>query len=194
MDLASFAEIMHGVKRTENFLYCFAHMVAGACAIIRSYNHENNQKKQRAKFVFDSDNDKFNAGYLYSVLTKMKRWEEITADCEDSVEFAFNPKPAGIQAADLWVYEVRNEFDNKLKSINTKTYASHILSPEYPRFLRNEYFRSNIIGSKNRIDQMGNESQYLDAYKEWLLKHHRQDNPTSKIAFTAYWDVLHKKE
>jgi hypothetical protein len=41
---------------------------------------------------------------------------------------------------------------------------------------------------------MGNESQYLDAYKEWLLKHHRQDNPTSKIAFTAYWDVLHKKE
>jgi hypothetical protein len=198
IDVASFAEIMHHVKRSEIFLYCFTHMVGGACAIIRSYNkiHENDQEKQRAKFVFDSDNDEVNAGQLYALLKKMKRWDELTADCEGAVEFAFpGDKPVGIQAADLWAYEVRKGFDNKLKGINVESYARKLLSPDYPRFVRNEYFRSNIMDAKNRIDQMSNESEYQDAYEQWLLKHRRQDNATNTIAFAAYWDEqLRKKE
>jgi hypothetical protein len=42
---------------------------------------------------------------------------------------------------------------------------------------------------------MSNESEYQDAYEQWLLKHRRQDNATNTIAFAAYWDEqLRKKE
>ncbi|MGD0280790.1 MAG: hypothetical protein ABSB95_00340 [Dissulfurispiraceae bacterium] len=196
MDLPSFAEFFGGVKRTERFLHCFSHMVGGACAIIRGYNtiHEKKQKKQRAKFVFDSDNDNVNAGYLFSVLKKMKRWDELTADCEGPVEFAFpGNKPVGIQAADIWAYEVRNEFDNKVRGIEATTYASSLFSLENPRFNRNEYFRSKIIDAKKRIDQMDSGSEY-SAYKQWLQKHRRQDNANSKIAFVAFWDAQVRKK
>jgi hypothetical protein len=197
MDIASFAEIMHGVKRLEIFLHCFAHMVGGACAVVQGYNkiHENDQEKQRAKFVFDSDNDEVNAGQLYALLKKMKRWDELTADCEGSVEFAFpGDKPVGIQAADLWAYEVRKGFDNKLKGINKESYARKLLSPDYPRFVRNEHFRSNIIEAKERIDKMGGNSEFRRAYEQWLIKHRRQDTMTNNIAFMAYWDEQLRRE
>jgi hypothetical protein len=197
MDLPPFAEVFHGVKRTDRFLYCFAHMLGGACALIRSYNaiHEQGQKTRRAKFVFDSDNDKFNAGYLYTTLKKMKLWDELMQDCDGPVEFAFpGDKPVGIQAADIWAYEVRNEFDSKIRGINVTTCASRLFSLEYRRFNRNEYFRADMLKAKERLDQMGGNLEYSRAYKEWLKKLRRQDNAASKIAFLAIWDAQLRRE
>jgi hypothetical protein len=192
IDLPSFAEVFHGVTRTDRFLYCFAHMLGGACLLVRSYNvlHEKDQNTQRAKFVFDSDNDKFNAGYLYSALKKLKQWHELMQDCDGPVEFAFpRDKPVGIQAADIWAYEVRNEFDNKVKGIDVTTDASRLFSLECHRFNRNEYFRADMLKTKERINQMGGNAEYLCAYKEWLRKYRRQDNASSKIAFLEIWDA-----
>ncbi len=197
MDLPSFAEVFHGVKRTDRFLYCFAHMLGGACALIRSYNaiHEQDLKTRRAKFVFDSDNDKFNAGYLYTTFKKMKLWDELMQDCDGPVEFAFpGDKPVGIQAADIWAYEVRNEFDSKIRGINVTTCASRLFSLEYRRFNRNEYFRADMLKAKERIDRMGGNLEYSRAYKEWLKKLRRQDNAASKIAFLAIWDAQLRRE
>jgi hypothetical protein len=197
MDLPSFVEVFHGVTRTNRFLHCFAHMLGGACTLIRSYNaiHEQDQDAQRAKFVFDSDNDKVNAGNLYSILKEMKRWDELMKDCDGPVDFAFpGDKPVGIQAADIWAYEVRNEFDNKVKGINTTTYASKLFSIidnpfGYQRFIRNEYLKSDMLKAKERIDQIGGNSEYSYAYGQWLHKHRHQDNANSRIAFLAVWDA-----
>jgi hypothetical protein len=197
MDLPSFAEVFHGVTRTDCFLYCFAHMLGGACAIIRSYNvlHEQDQKTQRAKFVFDWDNDKFNAHKLYTALKQMKRWDELMDDCDGPVEFASpGDKPIGTQAADIWAYEVRKEFDNKVRGIYETTYASRLFSAvdnplDSLRFNRNEYFKSDMLKARERIDQMGGNLEYFRDYKEWLKKCGRQGCATSNIDFLEIWDV-----
>jgi hypothetical protein len=195
IDLASFVEIMPAVEKPEPFLYCFAHMVAGACAIIDGYNtiQKTDEDRQRAKFVFHANNDKYNAGYLYSVLAEMKRWDEVMASCEPSVEFAHGNGHVGIQAADLWAYEARNAFDNKLKGVKNESLASRLLSVE-TGFVRNEYFRSNIVDLRNRLERVENGLEYEKAYQKWLLKHRRNDNATARIAFAACWDAQLRKE
>jgi hypothetical protein len=195
IDLGSFAEIMPELKKAEPFLYCFSHMVAGACAIIGGYNtiQKTDEDRQRAKFVFHANNDKYNAGYLYSVLAEMRRWDELMADCEPLVEFAHGNEYVGIQVADLWAYEARNEFDHRLKGVRTESPASKPLSMENG-FVRNEYFRSNIVDFKKRMEQVEKGPEYEKAYQEWRLKHRRNDDATARIAFISYWDVKLRKE
>jgi hypothetical protein len=86
MDLPSFAEVFHGVKRTDRFLYCFAHMLGGACALIRSYNaiHEQDQKTRRAKFVFDYRRFNRNEYFRADMLKAKERIDQMGGNLEYS--------------------------------------------------------------------------------------------------------------
>ena len=193
IDVASFNQVYPGADKDEPFYLCFQHIIVELVTLTKVFNQKkDDQHKQNVKFIFHERQDKYNVGILYDRMEKLDQWNEYTTYMEPSIEFAFSEKYVGLQAADLWAFEVRKDFDNLLRSITNKSEELTMLLSKGNRFLLHHYFRSNLIDQSKRVEEMENSSEYWLCYQEWLSRHRRNNNRRSRIEFIGYWDDKQK--
>jgi|SRR5580658_2169648 hypothetical protein len=187
MDLISQNKYMGELLPESPYYKCFGEVV-----LFFAHRAVMYVPREQVKFTFDRRLEtEFNATALYDYMAKLPEWEDHDY-LHEEVAFA-SRKSVGVQAADLYAYEVMKHLDNMIgpKKRDTRRSFQVLLNTE--RFGGHIYIDDYFKGLQEAIAKLdeGNKAAWQPGeYKQWLEKNGLSDTYAHRLRYTMQCDAI----
>jgi hypothetical protein len=187
IDLISQSKYMSNLLPESPYYKCFGEVV-----IFFTHRTTWYVPREQVKFTFDRRLEtQYNATAMYDYMAKLPEWED-SDYLHHEVGFS-SRKSIGIQAADLFTYEIMKHLDNMIGPKKRPPRRSFLSLAGTERFGGHIYMEDYFQGLQEAISKLdqGNRAAWMPGdYKLWLTKHGLNDNYGERLRYLVQCDAI----